>query len=277
MGLVQDQGQDQLAQLWNNIFPWADLNAKSPPERYLTLGKDVLPSLAVLATGIGASGPRLLSTDSLGRLSTLANPSGVDIVRADLAQNQNALQVGDQTLFPIGSMILVASPNGPFRHRVFSWSAGNIINIIPSSFEGYGSGIQVIGESAVSADPRFRITDTETWQTSTIPANQFVDAGLTGVLNVASARILGVQAHFTCAATTAFELFIGNANAAIFKTLWKGQLFGGTDRDYQAFFPFPLALEAFLALTDSIHIFVRVDTAGPDCRGTLYVDSLFRS
>lgn len=262
--------------LWRTVIPWDDLTAKNIPSRYLNLGTDIQIQLALLAAARGASGPRLLSTDALGRLSTLANPAAVDLVRQDLLQGQFALQVGDQTLFPVGSIIMVASPSGPFRHRVLSWQPNNVLNLFPNAYETYQTGIQVIGESVVSTDPRFRITDTETWQTSQIPAAQYVDAGLTGVLSVTGTSVLGVQVHFTCAQTTAFELVIGNANAAIFKRLWMGQLFGGVDRGAEMMFPYPLRLDSFLALTDTVHVFVKVDTAGPDCRGTLFVDNVYR-
>lgn len=56
-------------ELWRAIFPWADLNAQSPPGKWPVLGKDILPVLAVLA-GQGPQGAKLLAAGASGELVT---------------------------------------------------------------------------------------------------------------------------------------------------------------------------------------------------------------
>lgn len=62
-----ETGSD-LAQIWSNLWPWDELNAKGPPERWLRLGTEILPVLAALVAQDQGKKPHLLRTDPAGRL-----------------------------------------------------------------------------------------------------------------------------------------------------------------------------------------------------------------
>lgn len=100
-----------LAQVWRNIFPWSDLNAKLPPERYLSLGQEILPSLAVLAAQ-GPDQPRLLQTDLLARLVTVGSLNAVDKATAQKIIGSAVIQVNNPNLFAPGSFIAVQPAAG---------------------------------------------------------------------------------------------------------------------------------------------------------------------
>lgn len=100
-----------LAQLWRNIFPWSDLNAQSPPERWLTLGAEILPSLAVLAAQ-GPDQPHLLQTDALARLLTVGTQNAVDKVAQQSAAGAASIVVNNRNLFAPGSFIAIVPAAG---------------------------------------------------------------------------------------------------------------------------------------------------------------------
>lgn len=100
-----------LAQLWRNIWPWDDLNAKGPPERWLSLGTEILPALAVLAAQ-GPDKPRLLQTDLLARLLTVGSLNAVDKAAAAAAAGQNVITVNNPNLFAPGSWVAIVPAAG---------------------------------------------------------------------------------------------------------------------------------------------------------------------
>lgn len=101
----------RLAQIWRNIFPWGDLNAKLPPERYLSLGEEILPSLAVLAAQ-GPDQPRLLQTDLLARLLTVGSLNAVDKATAQKLIGSAVISVNNPNLFAPGSFVAVQPAAG---------------------------------------------------------------------------------------------------------------------------------------------------------------------
>ncbi len=111
-----------LAEVWTNIFPWSDLNAKGPPERNLKLGTEILPTLAVQAIQTPA-GPRLVQGDSLGHQVTAISQNLTDVLAADAAGGTSVLKVGQSDLFPPGTWVILTPapgtgsvlPTGPYQ------------------------------------------------------------------------------------------------------------------------------------------------------------------
>lgn len=107
LGLSADQGAGDAppTEFWRNLMPWDDLNAKSPPERWLQFQKDVLPVLAVLVGGRTPAGSRLLAADAAGRLATSGTPYFSDRVLAIGAVLGTQLYVADASLYSVGMQV----------------------------------------------------------------------------------------------------------------------------------------------------------------------------
>jgi hypothetical protein len=101
----------ELAELWRNIIPWDDLNAKGPPDRYLKLGQEILPTLAILAAQ-GEDAPHLLKVDAASRLLTSAVPNPIQRLTDPITAGDQALNVDDPSPFPGGSHIFITSASG---------------------------------------------------------------------------------------------------------------------------------------------------------------------
>ncbi len=99
-----------LATLWRNVIPWDDLNAKELPDHWLGLGTDILPVLAIQATGAGVSGPRLLQSDAAGRLLASAAPYGFDVFLAAAGVGDTEFTPSDINLFVPGMSIMLINP-----------------------------------------------------------------------------------------------------------------------------------------------------------------------
>lgn len=99
------------------MLPWDDLNAKSPPERYLELIKDVLPTLAVLVAQ-GPTRARLLSADASGSLVTVPSPNLTDVLlRSNLIIGGPTAGAyfypGNLQLYTVGQWLYVFDPAFP--------------------------------------------------------------------------------------------------------------------------------------------------------------------
>src|SRR6266702_3592800 len=95
----------------NLVMPWADLDAQSVPEDYLVLHPELLATVSSLV-GMGPIGPRLLKTDALARLLTVASPNAVDTAQAAALINTNNVKVGNASAFAPGSWVMILAAAG---------------------------------------------------------------------------------------------------------------------------------------------------------------------
>lgn len=127
-----------LAELWRNLWPWDDLNAKLPPERWLTLGRDILPALAAL-TAQGPDRPRLLITDAVSRLQVATGLNAIQRLTSSLAAGDNVLPVDSTVPFAVGAYVLLAqapgnapvTTTGPYRILNIGTAAMSIVGQVP--------------------------------------------------------------------------------------------------------------------------------------------------
>jgi hypothetical protein len=143
------EGGSVLAELWKNIFPWDDLNAKGPPERWLKLGLEILPALAVLAAQ-GADAPHLLQVDALGRLAATGTPNIAGKLLQPVAAGAKAVVVDQPELFPPGSFITFSPGPQNFIFSVEGWHLitnvnGNTISLAEGPTNSWGPGDIALG------------------------------------------------------------------------------------------------------------------------------------
>ena len=125
-------------QFWRAILPWDDLLAKSPPERWLQLQRDILPVLAVLVAGKSPTTARLLSADATGRLLSASLGYFTDVT-VDVATGLTSqLLVADGTIHTVGEWVTVPAVVGN------GLAVGQVTGITPSS-TGSSLGVQVAG------------------------------------------------------------------------------------------------------------------------------------
>lgn len=125
-----DGHDSELAQLWRQLLPLDDMQAKSPVMRYLTLGKDILPTLAVLSA-VAPDSPRLLKTDIASRLLVSTNFTTAVKATTGSAINQNVVTVPDSSIFPPGSYLYhVPFPGHIFRYKVKSIDSSTTIETV---------------------------------------------------------------------------------------------------------------------------------------------------
>lgn len=121
-----------LAELWQRIMPWEDLQAKSPPERYLQLGRDVLAAVAALSA-LGPDRPRLLRTDGLSRLLTATAVNPELPVTGPAAVNATLIPTSAQYIAPPGTSLLLTNAAGLTQLvQVTSWPDAGHVQITPA-------------------------------------------------------------------------------------------------------------------------------------------------
>lgn len=131
-----------IAEIWTNIFPWGDLNAKGVPERNLKLGPEILPVLAGIFIQSG-SGPRMVQGDASGHLVASSVTPLTDRLTLPAAAGQPIIKITTPSLFPPGSWIMLApapgtgtnAANGPFQ--VGSWQADGLTltQVLPIAYQ----------------------------------------------------------------------------------------------------------------------------------------------
>lgn len=137
-----------LAELWRNLLPLDDLQAKSPPERRLTLGRDILPTLAMLSA-MGPDGPHLVNTDVIGNVVADSPGYLIDQLTAPVNAGDHAIQVTNGRQFApgmavaIGSQQTTADRNPAFQTWV-NTVQGNTVNLQNGSPAAFGVGQPVV-------------------------------------------------------------------------------------------------------------------------------------
>lgn len=137
-------------ELWNQIFPWDDLQAKSPPTHHLKFGSDVLPTISVLAAGGGVN-QKLLKTDGNSRLLTAASPTISDaFLNAAVAGTTN-IAPRDITLYQPGQYVLLAKnvatgPNSELKliDQVIPGSSPPVLVLDRALGVGYAAGDPIV-------------------------------------------------------------------------------------------------------------------------------------
>jgi hypothetical protein len=125
-----------LAELWRNLLPLDDLQAKSPPERRLVLGKDILPSLAIL-TAQGPGGPKLINADLVGKLATANLPYFIDSAASPAAAGTFAVNVHTPSFYSPGMWMLIGTQfiNGQWGQgqtlQVATVSGNTVTTVVP--------------------------------------------------------------------------------------------------------------------------------------------------
>lgn len=115
-GFEADAAAAPETEFWRNLWPWDDLNAKSPPEQWQQFRRDVLPVLAAMVAVRSPSGPRALAADATGRLQTSGFPMFSDVTTGLSPFPGSTLIVADATIYAPGMWVLIpnlgaASPN----------------------------------------------------------------------------------------------------------------------------------------------------------------------
>lgn len=130
----------KLAEVWQNIIPYSDLNAKGIPERFLALGQEIVPTLAVLAAS-GNKNPRLLNADAVGRLIATANPLVADTLQSAVGPGDFDFQANSTGNYAPGMLVMLISSTGAGTR----WEVRRVIAVQPGN----------VG-AAVFVDVRFR-------------------------------------------------------------------------------------------------------------------------
>lgn len=117
----------RLATLWRSIIPWEQLQAKEPPQRYLEVGSDIIPTLAVL-TALGPDGPHLVNVDQRGNLLNTLSFTTVAISQ-DLA-GTSTIHVPDSNAFTPGHFFVHIAQTGDInKYRVRTIVDKNTVQI----------------------------------------------------------------------------------------------------------------------------------------------------
>lgn len=103
---VAPAGDASLAQVRRNVIPYEDLKAVLTPDRYLELGQDILPVLAVLAAQ-NPAGAKLLNADGVGNLIAAENPYVIDFLTVQTNAGGTTFSVSNPTQFLRGMAVVV--------------------------------------------------------------------------------------------------------------------------------------------------------------------------
>lgn len=93
-------------EFWRQLWPWDDLNAKSPPARWQQLQRDVMPVLAALSVVRSPTGPRLLAADAVGALRASAITAFADQTVQAQSAGDTEVRVADGTFYTPGMYLL---------------------------------------------------------------------------------------------------------------------------------------------------------------------------
>lgn len=124
------EGGGSLGEIWSNLFPWEDLNAKGMVERYLKLGPDILPVLAAMVAK-GPAGPKMVASDKRGFFGAQLDANPQTIVSVMAPQFTAAITVEDPQFFRIGSLIEINDTVHPERHQPYTVTdvKGNVLSL----------------------------------------------------------------------------------------------------------------------------------------------------
>ena len=126
----------ELAEIWRNIWPWDDLNAKGPPERFLKLGLDMLASLAAIVAQ-GPIGPKLVRARADGSLATGAQINLQAGIGAPSAIGANTITVIDPSVLspacPVLLQVATGVNAGKTEQQIVQSIAGNVVTLAPGN------------------------------------------------------------------------------------------------------------------------------------------------
>lgn len=206
-----------LAQIWKNIFPWEDLNAKGPPEQWLTLGQEILPALAVLAAQ-GPDQPHLLQTDLLSRLLTVGSLNAVDKAADQSLVGASLITVENPELFAPGSWVAIVPAAGSSTlinsqvYQVLSPAAGpGQLNVAPALTANVNPGDFVVSVPAVwIAGQSLNVQVGNSIVVSTLPAIQIAAAQSVNIGNTVT-----IAGTINIGNTPSVSIVSGNVTATI--------------------------------------------------------------